>query len=164
MKSIAVVLVSLLVVACHTTPTKDAGQTSQTGMAGGNTSVGTVDQGQTADNKLTGQSQNPSIYFDYAKSVVAPDYNRAIQQEAQSIKGNKHSVVTVEGNCDERGSAEYNLGLGQRRADAVKKLLVAAGVHARQIRATSLGKEKPRATCHDESCWKENRRVDFVQG
>jgi peptidoglycan-associated lipoprotein len=70
--------------------------------------------------------------------------------------------VVLQGNCDERGSREYNLALGQRRADAVKQRMVLLGVPQTRIETVSFGKEKPRATCHDESCWSQNRRVDFV--
>jgi len=162
MKKIAVILFSVMIAACNSAPKKDDSQTSQpeTNHAGTASST-SPNQNQTQDNGL---AKDHSIYFDYAKAVVAPAYHESIQSEAHLIKGDRSKVVTVEGNCDERGSAEYNLGLGQRRADAVKKLLVAAGVPGNQIKAASLGKEKPRLTCHEEKCWKENRRADFVQG
>jgi peptidoglycan-associated lipoprotein len=70
--------------------------------------------------------------------------------------------LTVQGNCDERGGREYNLALGQRRADAVKERLVLLGVPASRIETVSFGKEKPRLTCHEEKCWKEDRRDDLV--
>ena len=154
MKRIAVVLASLMVVACNTPQKKDAPMASQVDTTKGAVATASVDQ------SLSKQS----IYFDLDKAVVTSEYKASIQNEAVQIKSHKNSVVTLEGNCDERGSAEYNLSLGKRRADAVKKLLVAAGVHAKQIKTTSLGSEKPKLTCHDESCWKENRRVDFIDG
>ena len=70
--------------------------------------------------------------------------------------------ITVQGNCDERGSSEYNVALGQRRADEVKEHLVMLGVPAARIETVSFGKEKPRELCHQEKCWAENRRADFV--
>lgn len=159
MKKFAIILVSLLVVACQGAPKKDVSTTiGAQPQHGGPSHLG--DGANNGGGNGNAPGPNQSIYFEYAKSAIAPDYSSVIQNEARNAKG----AVTVEGNCDERGSDEYNLGLGQRRADAVKKLLVAAGVPATQIRTTSYGKEKPKATCHDESCWKENRRVDFVRG
>lgn len=163
MKKLAVVLVSLMVVACNTTTPKtntSATDNKKEVTEAKKTGPDESGAGGVANNDVTPQS----IYFDSDKAVIAPQYKSVIQKEAEAIKGHKSQVVTVEGNCDERGSDEYNLALGQRRADAVKKLLVASGVHAHQVKTASLGKEKPKATCHDESCWKENRRVDFVQG
>lgn len=161
MKKLAVLLATLLVVACQNPPKKDLPQASQTDT--GNTpaaSAATANEDKTSATA----AENTSIYFDLDKSVVQREYSATIQKEAQAINSAKSGNVTLEGNCDERGSAEYNLGLGQRRADAVKKLLTSAGAPAKRIKTVSLGKEKPKATCHDESCWKENRRVDFVQG
>lgn len=161
MKKIAVVLISLLVVACNTPPKKETPPTPQTDTnKTAPASTAGADQGQVAGNDLA----NQSVYFDFAKATISPEYKAVILKQAEAIKGNKKEVVTLEGNCDERGSSEYNLGLGQRRADAVKKLLVAEGVNAKQVKTTSLGEKKPKLTCHEENCWKKNRRVDFVQG
>ncbi len=160
MKKFAVILATLMIVACQNTPKKDTPQAAQTDNASTAASTtATANQDRTAANA----AENSSIYFELNKSVVSPVYNGMIKHEAQALNQSKDNTVTLEGNCDERGSAEYNLGLGQRRADAVKKLLQAAGVSGQRIKTVSLGKEKPKATCHDESCWKENRRVDFVQ-
>ena len=70
--------------------------------------------------------------------------------------------MVVQGNCDERGSREFNLALGNRRADGVRKMMNVLGASDSQIEVVSFGEDKPRATCHDESCWKENRRADIV--
>ncbi len=161
MKKLAVILVALMAAACHTTPpATTSANDKQDPKVKQDQGAGNGNGGGVAQNDFVPQS----IYFETNNSVVAPEYRAAIQKEAEALKANKNSVVTVEGNCDERGSDEYNLALGHRRADAVKKLLVAAGAHQRQVKTASLGKEKPKATCHDESCWKENRRVDFTQG
>lgn len=157
MKKAVVVLVSLMVVACNSTPSKNVSAADKQNNT--QAAAASADQGKAAANDLV----DKGIYFELNKAVVASSYSPLIQKEAEYIKSRKNELVTLEGNCDERGSDEYNLALGQRRADAVKKLLVAAGVHAHQVKTTSLGKEKPKATCHDERCWKENRRVDFVQ-
>lgn len=103
-----------------------------------------------------------SVYFEYDKFAVAARYQDVIKQQADFTKATASDVISVEGNADERGSREYNLALGQKRAEAVRKALVSMGVADSRIEAVSFGSEKPRATCHDESCWAENRRVDFA--
>lgn len=108
------------------------------------------------------QLERQSDYFDYNKFAVKPEFQNVIQKEAEFIKGHKQDFVTLEGNADERGSDRYNMDLGNRRAAAVEKSLVMLGVSPAQIKVVSLGEEKPRLPCHQEKCWKENRRVDFV--
>ncbi len=103
-----------------------------------------------------------STYYGFDAAEVQPADRPLLEAHAKYLGEHPGQLVRLEGNCDERGSAEYNLGLGQRRADGVKKVLVASGAHADQISAVSFGKEKPRLTCHDESCWKEDRRTDLI--
>jgi len=166
MKKIVVVLVALMVVACSSTSKTDTSKTDTSKSTPANTPAATagMEPGKVAAGAEAQANQMKAVYFDFDKSVVKSEFREVIQKQAESIKHDKNDVVSVEGNCDERGSAEYNLALGQRRADAVKKLLLASGVRASQIKTTSWGKEKPKLLCHDESCWKENRRVDFVHG
>lgn len=114
--------------------------------------------------RLAAQKQaleKQSVYFDYDDYVVKPVYQDIIQQQAAFIKAHRNDIVTLEGNADERGSNEYNLALGDKRANAVRKSLELLGVPAMQIMTVSMGEEKPRLTCHEENCWKENRRNDF---
>ena len=106
--------------------------------------------------------EKQSIYFDFDRYAVKPEYRNIVQIQAEFIKAHKNAMVTVEGNADERGSNEYNLALGDKRANAVRKNLELLGVPATQIRAVSMGEEKPRLSCHEEKCWKENRRADFA--
>ena len=106
--------------------------------------------------------QNESVYFDFDKYSIRPDQTQAITDNARLGTTYSNDFVTLQGNCDERGSREYNLALGQRRADAVKQRMVLLGIVEARIETVSFGKEKPRALCHDESCWSQNRRVDFV--
>jgi len=103
-----------------------------------------------------------SVFFDFDSFVVKSEYDAALHAQADFMKANPNSKLTVQGNTDERGGSEYNLALGQKRAEAVRKQLGVLGVSADRVEATSFGKEKPRATCHDESCWSQNRRDDFV--
>jgi peptidoglycan-associated lipoprotein len=106
--------------------------------------------------------KDKSVYFDFDTFIVKPEYRELLQQHADIMKAHRGDSVTLEGNADERGSPEYNLAIGQKRSHAVKVQLSLLGVDASRIHETSFGEEKPRATCHDESCWKQNRRVDFV--
>ncbi len=103
-----------------------------------------------------------SIYYDLDKSDVKAEYKPMVEAHSKYLTSNKGAKVTVQGNTDERGSREYNIALGNRRADSVKNMMNVYGVSNSQIETVSFGEEKPRAACHDESCWKENRRSDIV--
>ena len=112
--------------------------------------------------RMESMLKDKSIYFDYDKAVIKPDEDPLISQHAKLLESYPGDSLTLQGNCDERGSSEYNLALGQRRAEAIKEKLVLLGVPAARIETVSFGKEKPRELCHQERCWKENRRADFV--
>jgi peptidoglycan-associated lipoprotein len=100
------------------------------------------------------------IYFDYDKSDLRPDAQQALAQAAQVIK-QKGWKVQIEGNCDDRGSTEYNLALGERRADSAKQALIRNGIGADALKTISYGKEKPQCTDQNEDCWQKNRRDHF---
>jgi len=102
-----------------------------------------------------------STYYPFDVYVVQDADKPLVQAHAQYLSEHASRKVKLEGNCDERGSNEYNLGLGQRRADGVKKMLQVGGAKDSQIETASYGEEKPRLTCHEEKCWKENRRTDL---
>lgn len=102
------------------------------------------------------------VLFDFDDFSVKSTYSDMLMKQAQLMKTFGADHLTLQGNGDERGSAEYNLALGQKRADAVRKALTLLGVPDSRIETISFGKEKPRAQCHEESCWAQNRRVDFV--
>ncbi len=160
MKKIAFVLASLLVAACSSTHKADTAAAPQTTAA-----PAAVSAPQSAASKLAAELQGlqaDSVYFDFDKSVVKPAFHDAIQKQADFIKEHKNDVVTLQGNADERGTEKYNLALGNRRAKAVREALGRLGVPASQIKTVSLGKDHPRLLCHEEKCWQENRRVDFV--
>ena len=103
-----------------------------------------------------------SIYFDFDSYAVRDDYQPLLQQHAQYLKSHPDRHVLIQGNTDERGTSEYNLALGQKRAEAVRRSLSLLGVPDSQMEAVSLGKEKPQATGHDEASWAQNRRADLV--
>jgi peptidoglycan-associated lipoprotein len=124
-----------------------------------------VDDAQALAAKLRQQMADlaaKSVFFDFDSFVVKPDYDATLHAQADFLKANPRAKLTVQGNTDERGGSEYNLALGQKRAEAVRKSLGVLGVSADRVEATSYGKEKPRASCHEESCWSQNRRDDFV--
>ena len=104
----------------------------------------------------------PSIYYDYDAYTVKEEYEPVLEAHAALLRAHPDLQVNVEGNCDERGSREYNLALGQRRADAVKRALSLLGVSPAQVRAVSFGSEKPKTEGHAEEDLAQNRRSDMV--
>lgn len=103
-----------------------------------------------------------SIYFDLDQYTVRADGQPVVRAHSDFLNKNRNQHVLLQGNTDERGTAEYNLALGQRRSEAVKNAMAAQGVNTSQIEAVSFGKEKPKATGSNEAAWAENRRVDLV--
>lgn len=102
-----------------------------------------------------------SVYYAYDQDTIQNADKAVVQAHAKYLADNAGRSVRLEGNADERGSNEYNLALGQRRADGVKKMLVLGGAKAGQIETASYGEEKPKASGHDESAWSQNRRTDL---
>ncbi len=120
---------------------------------------------QAAVNPLTDPNNilsKRSVYFDFDKSAVKDEYKPMVEAHAKYLNDHSDVKVTIQGNTDERGSREYNLALGQRRADAVKKMMNVLGVKDGQIETISFGEEKPKATGNDEAAWSQNRRADIV--
>jgi peptidoglycan-associated lipoprotein len=103
-----------------------------------------------------------SVYFDFDRYEVKDEFKPLVEAHAKYLAGNKSARMTVQGNCDERGSREYNIALGQRRADQVKRMMALYGATDGQVETVSFGKEKPRNQGHDEAAWAENRRDDMV--
>ena len=112
------------------------------------------------ESKVKGLSR---IHFDFDKSDIKPEYKKTLEDNAAWLKKNKDAKVTVEGHCDERGTEEYNLALGNRRAKSTKGYLVSLGVDKGRLSTKSYGEEKPLETCHNESCWWKNRRAEFIK-
>jgi peptidoglycan-associated lipoprotein len=102
------------------------------------------------------------VHFDYDSSIVKSDETTRISDVANHLKSNPASAVEVQGNCDERGTEEYNRALGERRALAVREALIGMGIDASKVVTMSFGKDKPASGDHDETAWKENRRDEFV--
>ena len=103
-----------------------------------------------------------SIFFDYDSNLIKDEFKPIVTAHARYLQQNQKAKMRVEGNADDRGSREYNLALGQRRAEAVKQMMQLLGARPDQIESVSFGEEKPRATGHDEKSWAENRRADIV--
>lgn len=118
-----------------------------------------------APDPLKDQNSIPSdrsVFFDYDHSVIKDPDRPLLQAHADYLRRHPNARVVVQGNTDERGTREYNIALGQQRADAVMRFLRLLGAGDRQIDTVSFGKEKPRCTSNDESCWSQNRRVDLA--
>jgi peptidoglycan-associated lipoprotein len=138
-----------------TQPTKPSGTTP--------TTTATTQPTITA-NPLTDPSNilsKRSVYFDFDSNVVKDEYRGVVTAHAKYMTDKKDTKIRIEGNCDERGSREYNLALGQRRAEAVKKVMTVLGVQEGRIETVSFGEEKPVAPGHDEASWAQNRRGDI---
>jgi peptidoglycan-associated lipoprotein len=113
-------------------------------------------------NDPKGVLANRSVYFDFDSFAVRDDGKPVVENHSGYLTKHTERKILIQGNTDERGGTEYNLALGQKRADAVRKAMGAMGVAEGQVEAVSLGKEKPKATGHDEAAWAENRRADIV--
>lgn len=113
-------------------------------------------------NDPKGVLANRSIYFDYDSFVVRADGQPVVQNHSGYLTKNTSRKVLIQGNTDERGGTEYNLALGQKRAEAVRRSMASLGVSESQMEAVSLGEEKPKATGSNEEAWAENRRADIV--
>lgn len=108
-----------------------------------------------------GDSQFTPVYFQYDSSHVSPQDQATIEAAAEHLRNNPEQGVIVEGHCDERGSREYNMALGERRALAVRAYLIGLGIEPSRIQTKSMGEESPVALGHDENSWRQNRRAEF---
>lgn len=108
------------------------------------------------------ESPLKDVFFDFDKSTIRGDAKSNLNEDLRWLNANPAAQITIEGHCDERGTAEYNLGLGERRAKAAQDYLVAAGINVKRLKTVSFGKERPFVMGHDESAWKWNRRAHFV--
>ncbi|MBW2268019.1 MAG: OmpA family protein [Deltaproteobacteria bacterium] len=127
------------------------------------------DDGGSVDDRAGGSSRSLSelqtIYFDYDRYAIRADSKSALGANAEAITGNTAwGTVTVEGHCDERGSEEYNLALGERRANAVRRYLIDLGVGTSRLRTVSFGEARAAVPGHDENAWRYNRRSEFKGG
>lgn len=146
--------------ACSSVPLDQSGSSSQGSGSGSGSSTGQV--ALDPFNPQSPLAQQRSVYFEYDSYVVPEQYRSVVEMHASYLRGNAQQTVRIEGNADARGGAEYNLALGQRRSDAVSRMMTLMGVNANQIEAISFGKERPRAVGNTEADYAENRRADIV--
>ena len=109
-----------------------------------------------------GAPEQRSVYFDFDRFDIRAEFKDVVVNHGRFLSGRADAKMLIQGNADERGSREYNLALGQRRADAVKKALILQGIREESVESVSLGEEKSKATGHDEAAWAENRRADIL--
>lgn len=175
--SIAVLAIAASLSGCATTTDKAAsGATPPVGASGQSETGATT--GTLSGDAVTGEPLAPgtealpggenvdlkrSVYYEFDKYDVKPEYRSLAARHAAWLRANPGARLLIVGNTDEFGPSEYNLALGQRRAESVTRMMLLMGARAEQIEAVSFGKEKPRATGHDEASWAENRRSDFAR-
>jgi peptidoglycan-associated lipoprotein len=131
-----------------------------TNMDNGNNSGMSLELNGDSDSNRAGALK--TVYFDYSSATIAGDTRDTLNANAEFLKKNASVKVQVEGHCDERGSVQFNLALGEKRAKSVRDYLVGQGVAASRINIISLGKEKPVSFGHDEESWSKNRRANFL--
>jgi len=169
------VFAALLVAACSSTPSDEGAPvdertvTSNTGGAdtsgAGNANISGSNVGNKGGNELKDPGNILSrrgVFFAFDSYVVEDQYRALVEAHARYLVGHPGARMTLQGHTDERGTHEYNIALGQRRADAVKRMMLLLGANEAQIEAVSFGKENPRNPGHDEAAWAENRRVDII--
>lgn len=145
------------------TPPIDPGSQDITGIGPGS-DVGVGDVGMMGGERLPAEGDRTMfapVMFDYDSSQVSQTERAKVEAVAQYMRGKPNVGVVVEGHCDERGSAEYNLSLGDRRALAVRAYLIGLGIEAERVQTKSFGEEQPAAMGHDEESWRQNRRGVF---
>ena len=156
---LGVLFLGLSLTGCSKKEPDAATQVTGTEGAGSAESLDTADSGI-----MEGRTSGPMVpvYFEYDSSKIAGEQVRRIETNADFIKKNSRLKIRIEGNCDARGTQEYNLALGERRAQSAKSYLINLGVHADQLNTVSFGEEKPLLFGHDEISYAQNRRDDFV--
>jgi len=167
-KLIIPALLALLIAGCSSTPDAPEANGAQVETPNkGN--VATVTAGNVDSRKLPPELTDPknilskrSIYFDYDKYDVRAEYKDLVTAHAKFLANNRQFKILIQGNTDDRGSREYNLALGQKRADAVKKMVTLLGAGEDQVESVSLGEEKPKNEGQNEAAWAENRRGDIL--
>jgi peptidoglycan-associated lipoprotein len=180
MRASIIAAIALILAACSSAPTQEqspAGvEERQPGAAQPGPTTQPVKPGQVARVDLTAgkpSAMSPlkdpssilskrSIFYDFDKFDVKDEYRSLVEAHAKYLRENPGAKMLIQGNTDERGSREYNIGLGQRRSDGVKRMMLLLGAREDQIESVSLGEEKPRSEGHEESAWSQNRRSDIL--
>jgi peptidoglycan-associated lipoprotein len=163
---------TIVLAGCQSTPEADkpAGVEDRTGTTTKPPSSATtqpVAPGSMSGNPLKDPSSilsKRTIYFDFDRDDIKVEFVPIVEAHGKYLRENRGAKMLIQGSADERGSREYNLALGQRRSEAIKKRLMILGVTEMQIESVSLGEEKPACADHDEGCWYKNRRGDILYG
>ena len=153
LRFLSIFAAAALLAACESAPEKAATTTG----GGQVTPPSTTASGPVAGSKEEFLSIGDRVFFDFDKSVVRADGKATLDKQVAWLKKYENYGITIEGNCDERGTREYNLALGERRANAVKQYLVANGIPAARVKTISYGKERPTCMASTEACWAQNR-------
>ena len=180
MRAIIIVTALLLAAGCQTTPEDQAaaGVEDRSKPGAGKPGVQPVERPKIAAVDVTSGRKDPAgalkdpanvlskrnIYFEYDKFDVRDEYRPLVEAHAKYLRENPKARMLIQGNTDERGSREYNVSLGQRRSDGVKRMLILLGAREDQIESVSLGEEKPQADGHNEGFWSKNRRSEILYG
>lgn len=178
-KLVIAILPVLFLIGCGEKPVKEEAPAEERVVVGGGASTADASKGERLGEEAAGigaapteepQAKEPAkdllserkIYFDFDKSDIRDEFREILQAHAEFLVANPTAAIAIEGHCDERGTREYNMALGERRAYSVLQFLTLQGVSKNQIRTVSFGEERPDVEGHDESAWKWNRRAVFV--
>jgi peptidoglycan-associated lipoprotein len=168
-KLIIPAMLALLLAGCSSTPDAPEQTSAPVESRDASGNVATVTAGDIDSRKLPPELTDPknilskrSVYFDYDKFDVKKEYQTIVEAHAKFLANNSQFKMLIQGNTDERGSREYNLALGQKRSDAIKKMLVLLGAREEQVESVSLGEEKPKNEGQNDAAWAENRRGDML--
>ena len=165
--------IAVVLAGCQSTPTQESApvedKSATATTPGGASTGGTSSTGVSGTSGTSNPLRDPSnilskrsVYFDFDSYVVRDESKPLVEAHGRYLQSNRNARMTIQGNADERGSREYNIALGQRRADSVKRMMLLYGATDSQIETVSFGKEKPKNSGHDEAAWAENRRDDVV--
>jgi len=165
--------IAVVLAGCQSTPTQESApvedKSATATTPGGASTGGTSSTGVSGTSGTSNPLRDPSnilskrsVYFDFDSYVVRDEFKPLVEAHGRYLQSNRNARMTIQGNADERSSREYNIALGQRRADTVKRMMLLYGATDTQVETVSFGKEKPKNPGHDEGAWAENRRDDVV--
>lgn len=163
-KSLAVAVSLVVMAGCSSSGGTQDGSMDGTGTTTGGVSSQGMTNGQTSGSQMGSQVGIPdvrTIYFDFDKDTIRPEFESVLNAHAEYLRSNPNTTVILQGHGDERGTREYNLGLGERRAQSVESYLTVQGVSPSQLEIVSYGEERPAVQGHSEQAYAQNRRVVF---
>ena len=160
---VTALVLSLSLAACTTTKTNTGSGTEGTGTGIDSGMANNVSAEQALRDEIARlQAEGKIVYFDYDSNTIRPEYNEILAKHGQFLAQHPEQKLVINGHTDERGSPEYNIGLGERRAKAVATILMSHGVQPSQIESVSYGEERPADEGHSEESWAQNRRAELM--